>query len=380
VGGLYGFYRAKCIEADIEDNDYGAVRIWIPDLHTDLDPDAPEDVGLIALPGNNPVGGRNDEDKNSYGWGIVMIPRPGDWIWVFFEAGDPSKPFYFAALNIKNSKIPPEHRINQEGSKPIEPHTIYTILKTHKGRSVVVADSSDVERIEISGKYQSGAATDSGGDSTDPYTIDGNQTTILFDERDGKEKVLVRTHKGDFFHIDVDEQKLQAYFKEDITIKTDANFYLQISQDMHIHVTGNMYREVEEETHIKSGGSIYEQTDSDKNTTVSGNNSTNISGNNNETISGNSSEFVSGNKSIGVSGNMIGEVAGNLELKSGGNMNQQSASMINMLAARTINTDASQRMDQSGATQPVSGTVSQPATAIPVTLAKPIDPEGERDT
>ena len=202
MGGLFGFYRAKCIEADIEDNDYGAVRVWIPDLHTDLDPDGIEDVGLIALPGNNPVGGRNNEDENSYGWGTVMIPRPGDWIWVFFEAGDPSKPFYFSALNIKNAKIPPENRVNQEGSKPDEPHTIYTILKTHKGRSVIVADSPDVERIEISGKYQSGPATDEGGDSTDPYTIDGNQTTILFDERasqvSGEEinEKLTQEHEG----------------------------------------------------------------------------------------------------------------------------------------------------------------------------------------
>ena len=380
MNGLYGFYRAKCIEADIDDNDYGAIRVWIPDLHTDLDPDKTDDVGLIALPGNNPVGGRNNENENSYGWGTIMIPRPGDWIWVFFEAGDSSKPFYFTALNIKNAKIPPEHRINQEGSKPTEPHTIYTVLKTYKGRSVVVADSPDLERIEISGKYQSGAATDEGRDSTDPYTIDGNQTTILFDERAGKEKVLVRTHKGDFFHIDVDEQKLQAYFKEDITIKTDANLHLQVAQDMHVHVLGNLYEEIGEETHRKSGGSIYEQTDSNKNTTVSGNNSIAVSGHHNEIVSGNSSESVSGNKSTGVTGNAIDEVTGNLELKSVGNMNQQSAAMINMLAAGTINTDASQRMDQSGAAQPVSGTAASPAQSTPATLPKPIDPEGGRDT
>jgi len=397
--GLNGFYRAKCLEANIDNNDYGAIRIWVPDLHTDLDPDAPETTGLIALPGNNPVGGRNNTEKGSYGWGTIMVPRPGDWIWVFFEAGDPSKPFYFAALNIKNSKLPPEHRLNQEGVLPDEPHTVYTIIKTHQGRSIVVADSPDIQRIEISGKYQSGPATDENGDSTDPYTIDDNQTTILFDERTGKEKVLIRTHKGDFLHIDIDEQKLQAYFAEDITIKTDANLHIQVAGDVHYKVTGNVYEEVIEERHSKIGGSYYVQTDTDIHTTVSGNVLNNVTGNQDELVGGNLSEAISGNKGVDVGGKLdqnIGadksekvgaklgiDVGAKLDIKTGTDFNIDVGAAYGLNAAADIITMGARRMDQTSPPPPAVPTPAAPAAptpATPMTPPTPIDPEGDRDT
>ncbi|MCK5018601.1 MAG: hypothetical protein KAS32_16190, partial [Candidatus Peribacteraceae bacterium] len=215
-GQLYGFYRAKVTEVDVPDyKDYGAVRVFVPDVMTDLDPEYDEStMGLIAFPANNAIGGRNDQEEGSFNWGQSLPPRQGDWVWVFFEGGTYHKPFYGNPINIQNSKLPPENRVNFDGDELEEAHTVYTLIKTNKGRSVLVADSADVERIEITGKKRvsSPSSNASGSDQDDNYhIIDGNQTVILFDEREGKEKILIRSHNGDFIHFDIDERELHQY-------------------------------------------------------------------------------------------------------------------------------------------------------------------------
>ena len=317
---LFGFHRAEVKEVDInidsEKNDYGAIRVFIPDFMTPDDPNYdPDTMGLIALPANNPVGGRNNRNEGSYGWGTVMMPRVGDWVWVFFEAGDPSKPFYFSALNIKNTKLPPENRGVEE------PHTVYTLLKTYDGRSIIVADSSDVQRIELTGKYQDGPAEQPDGDDTSPYLIDDNQTTILFDERSDKEKILIRTHKGDFLHIDVDEQKLQAYFAEDIVIKTDANLHLQVASDVHFQVGGNIYTEILEDSHMIVNGDRFEHTYGDKNERILGDLYEVVETNKNVKITGDSLIDIGGENGITIGGDWAVEVSGDSGIKISGSLN-----------------------------------------------------------
>lgn len=409
---LYGFYRAEVTEVNIEDNNYGAIRVFIPDLMcSEEDPSYdPAKMGLIALPGNNPVGGRNLTNEGSYGWGTVMVPRVGDWIWVFFEAGDPSKPFYFAALNIKNTKLPPENR------DVIDPNTVYTLLKTYNGRSVVVADSEDVQRIELTGKYQDGPANEADGEGLDVYTIDQNQTTILFDERSGQEKILIRTHKGDFLHIDVDEQQLQAYFLNDISIKTDGNLHLQVTQDVHFSVGGNMYTEIGKENHSTINGNSYKQIYEDKhervlgssyegvetdkhlnvtgdfniqsdggyNITVGSDLSISTGSNYGLSVGGNSSEDVTGTGSMKIGTNLAIESV-KFDAKASGMMSLEAGAAYNLLAGGMIMTQGSMRMDQAGA-PPSSGVITPPSSPTSPTKAEnaavpqPIDPEGDRDT
>jgi hypothetical protein len=393
---FFGFHRAEVTEVDIkledENNDYGAVRVFIPDIMTIDDPVYdPSKMGLIAFPANNPVGGRNDQNDGSYGWGTVMVPRVGDWVWVFFEAGDPSKPFYFSALNIKNTKLPPENR------DVTEPHKVYTLLKTYDGRSIIVSDSSDVQRIELTGKYRNGNAEEPDGDDTDPYTIDDNQTTILFDERSGKEKILIRTHKGDFLHIDVDEQQLQAYFTDDIVIKTDANLHLQVANDVHFKVGGNMYTEIDKDKHCTVSGSIYRQSFEDRHERVLGNLYESIEGDMNIKVTDDLNIEVGGDFSLKSTGKINEESGTNISIKSGVNyaldavkidikssgvMSIESGAAYNLLAAGTITTHGTMRMDQAGAPAS-SGTITSPTSpteAENATPSSPEDPEGERDT
>ena len=278
-GKYFGFYRAKVIENNIDDNKYGAVKVFVPDLmvgEVDENGKTDESKGINAYPANNPVGGYNNEDDEgtaSYQTS-VYIPAKNSWCWIFFEGGDLSRPFYFAAFNYKNSMLPPENR------NVTDPAKVFTVLKTNTGRSLIVSDSTDCERIEICGKKRQ---IDNGpeGDNASSYNIDDNMSTILFDERDNKEKILVRTRLGDFINIDIDDRRLQINFANDIIINTDNNLYLNVGGDMHLKVKNNLYEYIE--------GSEFKMVEKNKVDNVKGSAEFNTNG----YISFDSSDFVS---------------------------------------------------------------------------------------
>jgi len=278
---LYGNYRAKVVN-NKDKEQFGRVLIWIPDLMPELD--STKD-GIWARPANNPLGGRNmeSETNDNYYAGTSYIPAKGSWVWCFFEAGNINRPYYFGALDIENTKVLPENQVGDNYEKK------WTILRSHEGRAIVVSDDENDERVEITGKKRQ--LTDPPtGDQQSVYEIDGNQTTILLDERAGKQKVLIRTYKGDFLHIDIDERKLQAEFQSDIEIKSHASIYISADYDIN----------------IKSlSGNIYTQAD-----------------------------------------------VGDINIKSGLNLNEQASARINMRAGAEIATDGSTRHDQQGMANP----------------------------
>jgi hypothetical protein len=232
---LYGNYRAVVVD-NKDKQKFGRVLVWIPDLMESVEPSK----GIWARPANNPIGGRNNQSSPDHHYmGSSYIPRNGAWTWVFFEAGNINRPYYFGALDLENTKVLPENQVGENYQDK------WTILKSHDGRTIIISDDSDDARVEITGKKRK-MNTPPTGDTDSVYTIDENQSTILFDERDGKEKILIRTYKGDFIHIDIDEQQLQIYFKEDIEIKTDGKFSLTAEDDINILTTkGNINIEAE---------------------------------------------------------------------------------------------------------------------------------------
>lgn len=330
---LYGNYRAKVVN-NKDKNKYGRVYVWIPDLM----PDIPHSLGLWARPANNPAGGRNQAEgtDDNYFAGSSYIPKNGSWIWVFFEAGNINRPYYFGALDLENTTVLAENTVGTNYEDK------WTIYKSHNGRTIIISDDPDDERVEITGKKRLIASPPS-GDAWSVYAIDRNQTTILLDERSGKEKILIRTYKGDFIHIDVDDQDLEIQFANDIHIKCGGNFYLSSGGDMH----------------FLSGGSIHTTAKNEINT-VSGHRMNIESGEEyNRMVMSNSVENIGGTK--------ITLVAEDYFLKTEGT--QQ------IIAGDDINTDANTDInDNSGLS------VEPPEVQIETIPATPATPEGERDT
>lgn len=251
----HGNYRAKVVEVDIEGNQFGAVRVFIPDLFPPEvmkigDSGFNENAyGLIAYPANNCMGGYNteDPDQSSAFQASMHVPLKNAWVWIWFEGGDPARPFYGNALMYRNSPVPAEN------VGVAYPHKVHTFCKMHSGRSIVVCDSPDQERIEIGGKKRlmfGGPA----GDGASVYETQGNMTSILLDERAGKEKLLIKSHKGDYIHFDIDERNLQVSFENHVMIQINGNVDVQIKGNLTYKVDGNITAEVGGNETMKVGG------------------------------------------------------------------------------------------------------------------------------
>jgi len=267
----FGFYRAKVVAVDLEDapltditgssssippgklKDYGAIKVSIDDImREEFDKDYNYlSNGLVAYPANNPLGGRSWDDpgKTSYYHGSVYVPPLHSNVLVFFEGGSLDHPYYMCAWNSEETRLPPEQLSVDE------PHKVYTILKTREGRCIVVSDDVDSQRIEINGKIRMDQGADpSGADNLNlPYVIDNNKTTILFDERSGTEKILIRTYKGDYIHIDIDERQLQMQFEGNINIKSNGSLSVDVKNDIHIRAGKSINIQSGEGMNLKSG-------------------------------------------------------------------------------------------------------------------------------
>ena len=246
-----GFYRA--IVVDNKDPDmYGKVKVFIPDFMYDgsdstIERDSfdPEKDGIWALPANNPVGGRNE--KNNQHYGSCYIPQVGSMVWIFFENGRIDRPFYLSSLDIQIKKVPPENQLGDEYWNK------WTVLRSPKGRVIVISDDPSDERVEITGKKRLYNSKDENATSS-VYTIDNNQTTILIDERNGKEKILIKDYKGNFICIEQQDDsfnlfmngdmKVQIKGKTHLTFEDDVNIYCK--KDVKIKIDGKLIKETGE--------------------------------------------------------------------------------------------------------------------------------------
>ena len=141
----HGFYRAKVLEVNVDSNNYGAIKIFVPDIFPGGDETK---CPLKAYPANSPTGGYTDTDKegsSNYN-STCIIPQKNSHVILFFENGDQDKPYYIGGWAGEHATTPPENR-NLD-----EPHRSFTLFKSTEGRALVVCDSADQARVEITGK------------------------------------------------------------------------------------------------------------------------------------------------------------------------------------------------------------------------------------
>ncbi len=309
---LYGMFRALVVN-NKDPQKFGRVMVWIPALM----PTVSQTEGIWARAANNPIGGRNTESNSDNHYvGTSYIPAKGSWLFIFFEGGNINSPYYFGALDLENTKVLPENQLGSNYEKK------WTLIKSHEGRAIIVSDDSSDARVELTGKKKQLSSPPTGNTSS-VYTIDGNQTSILLDERSGKEKVLIRTHKGDFIHIDIDDRKLQASFEGDIIIKTNGN--LQITAGDNINIKSK-------------SGDINVQSE--------------------------------GNINLKAASDIIEQSGGDVGINSGSDLFLTSAGKFHGVAGSEMNLDATQLNEQSGSAEP-AGNAGDAAEASPA---------GERDT
>ena len=217
---IHGIYRGICTENNIEGNKYGAIRINIPELCTEFEPNyGSEKYGLIAYPKNNAMGGYSSENPESSYSASLCVPLVGSYVQCEFENGSPDSLYYLGPWTMKGCEVPPENQGVEDPAK------VYLLGKSGDGRSVILCDSPDEARTEITGKRHmlSGGGA---GNSESSYTITGNMNTIIISEKNGNEKILIANRSGDFINFDVTNRMIQISCLNDIRISTQGKLQL----------------------------------------------------------------------------------------------------------------------------------------------------------
>jgi hypothetical protein len=250
---LLGFYRAKVI-GNKDTEFFGRVVVWIPQIMPEV---TEENAGLLARPANNPIGGRNENDDPEHQFmGTCYIPKNGSWVWVFFEAGNINKPYYFAACDLENAKVLPECQLGNDHEDK------WVIFKSHDGRCIVISDDPDDARVEITGKKHMIKEPPS-GDTDSVYTITNNQNTILLDERPGtdgayaNEKILIKSRFGDYINFDIKNKTLNIEMAGDLKIKA-KNIHIEATGDLKIKAS-QILQEAATGIQRKAGANINDQ-------------------------------------------------------------------------------------------------------------------------
>ncbi len=327
----FGNYRAVVVN-NKDKEQFGRVLVHIPDFMPEVD----RTKGIWARPANNPLGGRNKEDNmDNYYAGSSYIPQKGAWVFVFFEGGNINRPYYFGALDLENTKVLPENQVGSNFENK------WTLIKSGDGRAIVVSDDPDDERTEITGRKRK-LTNPPSGDTVSVFEIEDNQTTILLDERVDKQKLLIKTYKGDFIKLDIDDRTIEIQVASDIHIKSGGHLLVTTSGDQHFLSGGAMYLTATKDINFLSGGTINSQSSGEYN-------------------------VKSGSHAIEeVGGTKITKVGDELYVQSAGDMHTQSGGMIARDASPTI-------QDNSGASTP------PPATTVDATPASPSNPDGSRE-
>lgn len=293
-----GIYRAKVINSQ-DPNKQGRIKIWIPDLM----PEVSDQYGIWAYPANNYVGGRNSVEGNddSLYQGSCLIPPTGSYVYIFFEVGNVQEPRYLASLEIGQSSVPIENQQGDEYEKK------WTIFKSRQGRTIIISDDPHDERIEITGKKRQLNGDNPDGNASSVYAVEGNQSTILIDERDGQEKILIKDHNGNYITINTTENKIdvestgELNIKAATTIKITADAQLDIKSTADINIQGS-------NVNIKADANLNMESGADAN--LKGGANTNIEATAAANIKAGAAAAIQGGAAVDIKGGGVISIAG----------------------------------------------------------------------
>lgn len=221
---LPGFWRCKVI--DVNDTlKKGRIKIEI--LSESVSSDS--SMTAWAYPANNPIGGRSPETSTPYG--SMMIPPLDSFVYVFFEGGLIDRPRYIAGLDINYGDNLPENILGNEFWNK------WTLFRSPDGRAIIISDDKSDCRTEITGKKRLQLTKEN--PEKNVYTIETNQSTILIDDRENLEKILIKDYKGNYINIDSKNDEIEIESKKKMKIKAGGNISIHVTGDADIKTTGN---------------------------------------------------------------------------------------------------------------------------------------------
>lgn len=108
---FYGIYRGKVLDYK-DPQGYGRIKVQVYPVFSEIaDPEAlPWAVPAFAL--GQGAGVVDPAKPEAEGIGTFVVPRPGTFVFVFFEQGDPYQPVYFAEAQTALYGLPIDRKQN----------------------------------------------------------------------------------------------------------------------------------------------------------------------------------------------------------------------------------------------------------------------------
>lgn len=273
----YGFYRSLVVND--KDPEYcGQIQIWIPDLQPE-DYKHELDKCLWAFPANNHFGGRNDgTDKHGsrdedvdeiklYAYGASWIPRINSWVWLFFENGNPNRPFYMNSVDLRRTKVPVEGQWGENYHRK-------WYNRSPKGHVMILSDDQEVPVSDATARIlpaeilEEDTRTEMTGHKKhleEIYKIVDNQSTVLIDDRKDRQKILIQDWKGNHIIISTHQNRAAIYINEDLVIRNHSDQFSLICENgrMNIYAKNGISMRSDAQIHIKAKQNIEVRTEQD---------------------------------------------------------------------------------------------------------------------
>jgi hypothetical protein len=279
--------------------------------------------------------------------GDFVVPKRGNWLFLFFEGGNHGTPIYFAMAPMSRDwstqkqtrTIEIEEKIVQlkDFRTEFKPRPAAEASKTSWANTAIVNPHVDKPKIDIPQISQE----DSNRDIF--CTTSAQGTTVVIDNRNGKERIYV-IHKN---HIDfVDENGNKKEFNGTGTnheVGVDGNYELHVAGNYKLFTVGNTFIQCDENVQIdakKNVGIVSREGDVDiivekgaANIDVKENVNINCHANANIKVDKNIAAQVGGNIKATVVGDVDLNVAGNASATVAGDVNLTSAGKIKIAAS-----------------------------------------------
>jgi hypothetical protein len=181
VNPLPGIYRAK-VEYTADPKRLKRVKIRIPGLHG-----IPDVTDEFIKTKNLPWADCEGTSTAGYDMGSYIVPKVGSFIWVRFEAGDPSRYVYGGGIHGKNSK-----EVHQMGLF----HEDYDEDKIPAGQWDAPTGENEIPKDAFRGK-----SDDDNEPTRDVIHKSLKGHTIMMDDEDEKESISIIDRAGQLFRM-----------------------------------------------------------------------------------------------------------------------------------------------------------------------------------
>lgn len=211
---------------------------------------------------------RMDNVGNSCGTGgQFVVPKRGNWVFIFFEGGNHMVPIYFAMATMARDWATQKTKRSEDIVEKI--NQISSFKKGFNPRDQITSPSADTwtNNSEVNaniGKPNLDIKdiTDSNSNRDICSTTSAQGTTIVIDNRFGKEKIYI-IHKNTIEHTDESGNKLMYVGKSDKDSTTACNYEIGVEGNHELYILGKY------KVYAKNGAFI--QVDGDAQIDVDGN-------------------------------------------------------------------------------------------------------------